>query len=92
MQSYNSDNCRAEYAQVLEIFDVRGNLLSLNEEVPSHWRPSFMYQIGKTVHAVDYNADKTVEMVGGIHFVLENLLIKYVSFTQTAVLNRSFDY
>ena len=58
--------CRAEYAQVLEIFGAT--------EVKSDYDSSFVYRVGETVKPVKpFDEDWTIECASGIHFYITRI-------------------
>jgi len=60
--SSSSRKCRAEWAEVLEIFGA-------NEGISSH-DPATVYRVGETVHPDSWDEDRWEECSHGIHFFI----------------------
>ena len=59
--------CRAEFAEVLEIFD---RILDGKPFARSQYAPEFVYRVGETVRSDNFYPDWREECAGGIHFFI----------------------
>jgi hypothetical protein len=60
--------CRAEFAEVLDIFDIKGNRSP--HTAYSVFNDTFEYKIGRLVKCDTWHPDRFQECAGGIHFFL----------------------
>ena len=57
--------CRAEFVDVLEVFN--------GVEGVSDWNPEVTYRAGQRVHCDSFDEDWTLECTGGIHFFITRI-------------------
>jgi hypothetical protein len=71
--SANSNKCRASKALVLEIQDLDGNILNINNEdiIHSIRDPDFTYTVGETAFVDNFDENRFVECSTGIHFFVD---------------------
>jgi len=62
--------CRAEYAKVLSVCDIQGNIVA--EGISQHDGKT-TYVVGETVHCDKWGEDWTIECSGGIHFFITRI-------------------
>ena len=75
--SATSRKCRASKAKVLSITDIDGN--PAGDCVESNHDPSFIYVVGETVEAKDFDTNRWNECAPGIHhFITRDEAVKYV--------------
>ena len=67
--SATSRKCRCDKAKVLEIYNFDGTVAK-ERKCYAHYDNSFIYEIGKTVKADDFDEDRWNECSRGIHFFI----------------------
>ena len=67
--SATSRKCRCSEAKVLEIYNLDG-AVAKERKCYAHYDNSFIYEIGKTVKADDFDEDRWNECSRGIHFFM----------------------
>jgi hypothetical protein len=61
--------CRASSAKVLSITTIRSKRKI--KEARSDFKPDFLYEVGKVVHAKKYNQSRSAICTRGIHFFMK---------------------
>jgi hypothetical protein len=62
--------CRAEFVQVLAMYDRAGKKLPPDTKVGGHRNNKFMYSVGEIIRPDSYNGDIREECTNGIHFFI----------------------